>query len=254
MTRWSLTLVLLAGCRDALVVAPGVPDPQPPLASRRAESDLVEETPNPVAVRINREYTKPDADRWASSFEHDGREVFDHRAAIVAALGLTKGMRVADVGAGTGLFSLLFAAEVGPTGQVFAVDAQAYFVEHIEARAKAASLSNVIGQLADQSKTGLAVGSIQLAFLCDAYHHLERPKTYLADLRRAIVPGGRLVVIDYDRTRPGTRAWMKDHIRADPDQFKAEIQAAGFVLRETPSLLTENFVMIFERPGSADGS
>jgi ubiquinone/menaquinone biosynthesis C-methylase UbiE len=155
-------------------------------------------------------------------------------------------MRIADVGAGTGLFTLLFATAVGASGRVVAVDVQQYFLDHVAARAAEAGLANVAVRLADQRSTGLAAASIDVAFLCDAYHHLELPNTYLADLRRALGPDGRLVVIDYDRTRPGTKAWMKEHIRADPAEFRREIEAAGFVLSASPAVLVENFFWVFE--------
>lgn len=244
MRCWPLALVLLAACREPTSVAPDEPTRVEPTPT----ATIVDETPQPVAVRINREYERRDADSWTKNFEHDGREVFDHRAEIVAALHLEPGTSVADVGAGTGLFTLMFAAAVGPTGRVFAVDVQDYFLDHIAARARAAKLTNVVARRADQRGTGLDTASIDVAFLCDAYHHLELPNTYLADLRRALVPGGRLVVIDYDRTRPGTSAWMKDHIRADPEALRAEIEAAGFTLIDAPDVLDENFFLVFRSP------
>lgn len=248
MTRWSLALGLVLACRPS--TAPGEATPPSHAGSAApvatAPAPTIAETPQPVAVRINAEYRDRSAERWAASFEHDGREVFDHRAEIVAALGLRPGMRVADVGAGTGLFTLSFAAAVGSTGRVVAVDVQQYFLDHIAARAAEAKLDNVELRLADQHRTGLEAGSVDVAFLCDAYHHLELPHGYLTDLRRALAPGGRLVIIDYDRTRPGTKAWMKDHIRADPAEFRREIEAAGFVLSESPAVLDENFFWVFE--------
>jgi len=208
----------------------------------------VDETPQPVAVRINRDYAEGDTKRWAKNFEHDGREVFDKRLDIVDALDLREGSSIADVGAGTGLFTLLFAEKAGKQGRVVAVDVQQYFLDHVAERAKALGLANITVQLADQRGTGLAPASIDLAFLCDAYHHLELPRTYLADLRRVIKPGGRLVIIDYDRTRPGTGAWMKDHIRADPAELRREIEAAGFTLIGEPKGLRENFFYVFRAP------
>jgi len=160
-------------------------------------------------------------------------------------------MHVADVGAGTGLFTLPLATAVGPRGRVWAIDVQQSFVDHITARAEAAGLTNVVGRVADQRATGLDASSIDLAFVCDAYHHLELPRTYLADLRRALVPGGRLIIIDYDRTQPGTTASMREHIRGDPALFRQEIEAAGFALVAAPQTLDENFFMIFERPAAA---
>jgi SAM-dependent methyltransferase len=222
--------------------------PPTPTTTVDAPPPPVDEQPNPVAVRINRDYAERDAKRWTKSFEHDGREVFDERNAILDALALREGARVADVGAGTGLFTLLFAEKVGKRGTVVAVDVQQYFLDHVAQRAKDLGLANVTTQLADQRGTGLPADSIDVAFLCDAYHHLELPRTYLADLRRVITPGGRLVVIDYDRARKGADKWMKDHIRADPAELRAEIEAAGFVVVAQPRVLVENFFLIFERP------
>jgi predicted methyltransferase len=198
-------------------------------------------------VKINRSYDmRTDATRWQKSFETESREVYAHRKEIVAALELAPGTAIADVGAGSGLFTLEFARKVGKTGTVYAVEPQAYFRTMIEARAGAAKLANVRTVAADQRATHLAAASIDVAFLCDSYHHLELPHTYMSDLRRALRPGGKLVVVDYDRTVPGED--RSDHVRADPAQFQAEIERAGFTLVARPALLRENFVMVFEAP------
>ena len=75
---------------------------------------------------------------FIKKFESDDREVYAKRKEIVAALGLTPGMAVADVGAGTGLFTRLFAEKVGPTGKVYAVDIAPDFLAHIAAEAQEA--------------------------------------------------------------------------------------------------------------------
>ncbi|MBX7079927.1 MAG: methyltransferase domain-containing protein [Nannocystaceae bacterium] len=236
--RRALALALLLGC--------GTTAHHDAVRTSTTPPALASEAPQPVAVRINHSYEGKRAQDWGS-FEREGREVFDHRDEILGALAITPGTRIADVGAGTGLFTLAFARAVGEGGLVYAIDVRTYFLEHIAARAREQALANVKPVLADQRHTGLAAQTIELAFLCDAYHHLELPRTYLADLHRALVERGRLVVIDYDRTRPGTSAWMKDHVRADPDAFRSEIEAAGFRLVAAPALLRENFVMVFER-------
>jgi predicted methyltransferase len=238
---------VLAGCRpqpsgsSATVSAP----PTASVPAPRAQP--VDEAPQPVAVRINREYEGRTASSWKRSFEREGREAYDRRADILELLALTPGMAVADIGAGTGLFTVELARGVAPGGIAYAVDPQDYFLEHVAARARAAGLDNVRTVHADQRHSGLAPGSIDLAFTCDVYHHLELPLTYLADLHAALREHGKLVVVDYDRTRKGTPAWMREHIRADPERLRQEIESAGFVLRSAPALLDENFVMVFER-------
>lgn len=243
MRALAAVLVAIVGCRPT---EPPTRAPAPAPATE-AGPTVPDEEPQPVAQRINTDYADADAKRWTRSFEHDGREVYDHRDEIVAALGLRPGMAVADVGAGTGLFTLAMARAVGPNGRVFAVDVQPEFLATIAERARAADLANVVTVTADQRASGLAEASVDLAFLCDSYHHLERPRSYLADLRRALRPGGRLVVVDYDRTAPAAKRWMKDHVRADPDEFLHEIEAAGFELRDRPALLRENFVLVLAK-------
>jgi len=72
--------------------------------------------------KINEPFKKPDVKGFIQKFESEDREVYAKRAEVVAALGLKPGMSVADVGAGTGLFTRLFADKVGKTGRVYAVD------------------------------------------------------------------------------------------------------------------------------------
>src|SRR5262249_39934653 len=80
---------------------------------------------------INEQYRHPSYEQWRRGLESEGREVYERRLAIVDAVGLQPGMSVADVGAGTGLFTQLFAARVGPQGRVYAVDIAKEFVDGI---------------------------------------------------------------------------------------------------------------------------
>lgn len=254
MRRVAIVALALLACRPSPSTPPASPSPST-AGERVADVDATpvdeaptDEAPQPVAVRINADYTDAKPGRWAQRFEHEGREVFDHQAEIVGALAVVPGMRVADVGAGTGLFSVALARAVGEGGKVWAVDVQDSFVAHIRDRAAQAGLHQLVAVRGGARSTGLPAASVDLAFLCDAYHHLEYPRTYLRDLFAIIVPGGRLAIVDYDRARPGASEWMKDHIRADPDALVAEITAAGFVEVGRPLALEENFFVVFERP------
>ncbi len=224
------------------------PEPEPEPAPPTAAPAEKEETPSEVAMRINTRYAEnTDAKNWQRRFEREGREAHDKRAEIVARLGLAPGTAIADVGAGSGMFTLEFSDAVGSEGVVFAVDVQDYFLDHIRARAKARGRSNIRTVVASQTSVSLQPGSVDVVFFCDVYHHLERPNGYLKTVHEALRESGRLVIIDYDRTIPGADRWLKDHIRADPSVFRAEIEAAGFTLRDDHDLLEENFFFVFER-------
>ena len=206
--------------------------------------------PERVDTKINDEYAEqPSAKRWEGRFEREGREVFDRRDAILAELGLREGLAVADVGAGSGLFTLALAERVGPKGKVYAVDVQAYFLDHIGQKARKAKLENVELVRAKQDSAQLPEGSVDLVLMCDSYHHVEQPAAYLASLKAALRPGGRLVIIDYVAIEGQSEAWMLEHVRATPTEFRAEIESAGFrLVRAHEGVLKENFFFEFERP------
>lgn len=206
--------------------------------------------PERVDIDINDDYAEQqNPARWAGRFEREGREVFDQRDAILGALGLARDMAVADVGAGTGLFTLAMAERVGPKGTVYAVDVQAYFLDHIGQKARKAKLENVVLVRAEQGSAKLPAGSVDLVLMCDSYHHVEQPAAYLASLKAALRPGGRLVIIDYIAIEGTSEKWMLEHVRATPAEFRAEIESAGLrFVRAHEGVLVENFFYEFERP------
>lgn len=188
-----------------------------------------------------------DVDEWVERFEREGRETYDQRHAIVQALGLSAGMDVADIGTGTGLFVPLFADAVRPAGRVWAVDIVPSFVDHVRVKVAEHGLDNVSVVLGTERSIELAPDSVDVAFMCDVYHHFEYPGPSLASIHRALRPGGELVVIDFRRI-PGTSSdWVLDHVRAGEDQVIAEIEAAGFVRMDSVDLLEDNYMLRFRR-------
>jgi len=98
-----------------------------------------------VRPGINANFLDADLDpeQWVGRFEGESREIFRCRRAIVETVGLEKGDRVADIGAGTGLFTMLFADEVGDKGWAYGVDIAAPFVERIGELADQRGLTNI---------------------------------------------------------------------------------------------------------------
>lgn len=200
-----------------------------------------------ASPEINEQYRNPDFARWQRSFETEGREVYEKRLSIVDAAAPRPGQAIADVGAGTGLFTRLFAARVGPQGRVYAVDIARSFVEGNLQRARAAGLDNVVGVVSTQADTRLAERSVDLVFISDAYHHFEDPPAMLASIRRALRPGGTLVLVEFERIPGVTPDWIVKHVRAGKATFRGEIEAAGFRFVEEVKLMRENYFLRFSR-------
>lgn len=200
-----------------------------------------------VRPGINKPYENPDINESVKRFESENREVFAKRKEIVAACKLKAGMAVADIGAGTGLFTRLFAAEVGPQGRVYAVDIARKFVEHVEKTSKEAGLKNVTGIVCTPTSSELPPNSVDLVFLCDTYHHFEYPQKTMASIHRALRPGGHLILVDYSRIEGKTPDWLLKHLRAGQEVFTKEIEAAGFKAVDRADFLKENYFVRFEK-------
>ena len=194
---------------------------------------------------INQHYTDTTHQEWVGVFESDGREVYNQRHVVVKALQLKPGLDVADIGAGTGFYSLLFSKEVGPTGNVFAVDITEDFLNGINRLAKEQNLKNIHTVLSNQKDTLLAPQSIDLAFVCATYHHFEYPKTTLASIHRALRPGGKLVIIDFRKQAGLSSGWVMSHVRSDKHAVIKEIEHTGFEFESESEILKSNYFLRF---------
>jgi predicted methyltransferase len=206
--------------------------------------DAAEQNVNPG---INEYYYDAEFKHWVSVFERPGREVYDKREAIVAQLGLKPGMRVADIGAGTGFYTHMFAEQVGSSGRVYAVDISKNFIQHILQASRSHGLHNVEGIVNTQQESKLPADSVDLAFVCDTYHHFEYPRTMLASIHQALRPDGQLVIIDFHKKPGVSSGWVMSHVRANDADVIKEVESAGFKLIEQPELLHENFFLQFTK-------
>jgi len=187
--------------------------------------------------------------QWLQRFEVESREIFLARKEVLEACQITEGMAVADVGAGTGLYTRLFSTAVGDKGWVYAVEINPRWLEHILARAKAEGQRNISAVLCPQDSVSLAPGSLDKVFVCDTYHHFEFPKSTLASIYSALKPGGELIVIDFERIEGVSSEWTMGHVRAGKEVFRSEIEAAGFTLGEEVEIseLKENYFLRFKK-------
>jgi ubiquinone/menaquinone biosynthesis C-methylase UbiE len=200
---------------------------------------------------INKKFEDPklDVDEFVKRFESESREVYAKRAEILAVCDIRPGMAVADVGAGTGLYTFQLAAMVGPKGTVYAVDIAPAFLKYLGDQAEKRGLAKVVKPLkGGQETTNLPPGSVDLVFICDAYHHFEKPAQMLASIYAALRPGGRVILVDFDK-RPDASGFIKGHARAEKEVYFKEFESAGFtkLAIENPPVMKENFIALFRK-------
>jgi predicted methyltransferase len=184
---------------------------------------------------------------WDELFEGQDRQIFLERAQIIRLARVAPADRVVDVGAGTGLFSMLLSDAVGPDGLVYSEEVMEKFAGYIAARAAREGRSNVVSVIGTETGIGLPAGSIDVAFLCDVYHHFDHPQQMLASIRRAVRPNGRIFLVDYRREPGLSPPWLLEHVRAGEADVVREIEAAGFTVVSRDESLRDSYALTFRR-------
>jgi ubiquinone/menaquinone biosynthesis C-methylase UbiE len=111
-------------------------------------------------------------------------------------LGIKPGVAVADIGAGSGWFSVRAARRTGSTGKVYAVDINPDFLRYIRARAQRDGFHNIETILDREDDPLLPANSVDSVLLMKTYHEIARPVPFLKNLRKALRPGARVGIID----------------------------------------------------------
>jgi ubiquinone/menaquinone biosynthesis C-methylase UbiE len=197
-----------------------------------------------------------DTERYVKMWEDPARGEWQKPDEVVSALELSRGDTVADIGAGSGYFSFRIAravaappslTSVAADGKVFAVDIEPGMIDYLKKRAIKEKAPNVVAVLADRDDARLAPGSIDLAFICDTWHHIDDRVAYLRRLSAALKPGALIAVVDYQKRPLPLGPPLEAKIdRAD---VVKEFQKAGFELVREHSFLPYQYFLVFGKPG-----
>jgi predicted methyltransferase len=196
---------------------------------------------------INKKFENPNVEEFVNTFEKNGREIYDFRKEIVEACKLKPGMAVADIGAGTGLLTRTFSPAVGDKGKVYAVDIAQNFLNHIKKTCDDKGIKNVSYVRCTATSVELPANSIDVAFICDTYHHFEFPFKTMATIHNALKPGGQVVLIDFHRIKGKSSDWVMGHVRAGQEVFTKEIEDSGFKQVEEKKFMKESYFLRFEK-------
>ena len=144
----------------------------------------------------------------------------------------------------------MMAHKVGPRGTVYAVDIAENFIEHIAELSKKEGLKNMKAIVCSERSVDLPENSIDVAFICDVYHHFEYPYDSMASLHKAMRPGGRLVIVDFERVKGVSREWTLGHVRCGKGTVTDEVKDSGFDFVEEVDLgMNEQWVRVYRKRG-----
>lgn len=183
-----------------------------------------------------------DPEKWSKVFDDPERDAWQKPAELVKAAGITDGMVVADIGAGTGYLGAHLATAVGPKGRVILADVEPTLVEHMNLRF--ADQPQVKGRLIPMDKPGLDTDEVDAVIFLDVVHHISGRVAWFEQLKDAVKPGGRVIIVDF---KPGDiPVGPPPEHRLAAEQIEKELGEAGWKLVDSPEVLEYQFVQIYE--------
>ncbi len=194
-----------------------------PAKSPQSQQPPAAQPPAPEADRIDRPTSNPYTGSL-SIFEDPKREEKLQLQRVMDVLKIKEGSGVADIGAGSGWFTVRAARRVGSAGAVFAVEINPEYVAHIESRAKQESLPQVRAVLGREDDPLLPAASVDAVLILKTYHEIAEPVRLMRNLRKSLRRGALVGIID--------RAGRGDDHGLDAAKVIAEVERAGYALVE----------------------
>jgi len=181
------------------------------------------------------------AEQWAKVFDDPERDAWQKPHEVIQALALKPDAVIADIGSGTGYFSVRF-ANMTPKGRVYGVDTEPDMVKYLADRAKREGLKNVTAVAGAPNDPRLPEKA-DLIILVDVYHHVGDRERYFRQLQKSLKPGGRIAVIDFRMDSP---VGPPQSARIAPERVKDELKRAGYALAQEHAFLPNQYFLVFQ--------
>ena len=251
---WSIGLCLIGTGLSFHVIAEDKAETKPAPAKKPTEKPVKryevrrQHDPNGIGkFYMGREIAHVMGFQGAIWLERPEREEEEAPSKLVEALKLQPGQVIADIGAGSGILSVLMAKKVGETGKVLAVDVQQEMLDLLDKKLTDLGVKNVEGRLGTEKTPQLDPASVDLAIMVDVYHEFAFPYEMMLEISKAMKPGGRVVFVEYRKEDPDVP--IKLVHKMTQAQVKKEINQPEFHLKwkETIATLPRQHVIIFEK-------
>ncbi len=185
-----------------------------------------------------------DIKKWVEVFEDPARAEWQQPEKVVQSLNLKTGNVIADIGAGTGYFTRLFAAAVGSQGKAIGLDIEPSMVEYMKEDALKRSMENYEARLIKPDGPGLTPQSVDVIFICNTYHHIKDRVNYLKRLSGALNENGRIVIVDFYKKPLPVGPRLLEHKVSEVKVLK-EFKAAGYRLTRSLDFLPYQYFLEF---------
>jgi SAM-dependent methyltransferase len=180
--------------------------------------------------------------------EGPDREVWQRPDQVMDALRIADGSVVADLGAGSGWFTIRLARRVGPNGKVYAEDIQREMIDAIDRRRKREGLRWVEPLLGTALDPQLPTGKVDAVLIVDSYYEMEEPVVLLRNVAKSLKPGGRIGIVNYTKAGFGPGPPMEE--RVDPSVVIRDAESAGLRVVARPDFLPFQYMLVLERADS----
>jgi ubiquinone/menaquinone biosynthesis C-methylase UbiE len=180
---------------------------------------------------------------YIKALEDPKRDAYQKPHEVMEALAVKDGEVIADIGAGSGYFTLRLAKHVGASGRVYAVDISPDMIRHLDTRVRDAGLTNVSTILAPPNDPQLPQ-PVDRFLIVDVWHHIEDQPGYLAKMKKLLKPGGRVVMIDFHKRELPVGPPLAMKI-AREDLIK-QMTANGFRVAAEHTFLPYQYFLVFE--------
>lgn len=185
---------------------------------------------------------KKDTGYYIRMFEAPDRGEWQKPDEVIRALGLKKGQRVADIGAGSGYFTRRFAAAVAPGGEAIGYDVDPGMVTAMKEDAAKRKINNYRALLIRPERPDLGKSAFDMIFICNTYHHMDNRVTYLEYLKPSLNKNGRVVIVDY---RKDSKFGPPAAFKLEEGRVTGEFSKAGYRLLKKHDFLPNQYILEF---------
>jgi ubiquinone/menaquinone biosynthesis C-methylase UbiE len=183
--------------------------------------------------------------RYLEMLERAERDEFQKPEQVMEALAIKPGEKVADIGAGSGYFTIPIAKAVGDKGVVWAIDIRKEMLNYIDARLEEEDIENVRLQLVDKDDPQLPQGKVDTILMVDTWHYIRDPE-YAKKLAAGLAPGGRVIIIDYIPKPWAERPWgPPESQHTSREELDGHFAEAGLKVVESYDFLPEQYFVVY---------